>query len=99
MTQRFTIRVTDGKELERVLTILFSVGFVLNNKKRIKTLDECCKTYFIHKLDGWIGWHWISLGQEDLECKMVINVYTHKPFTSSHTTVEEVIELVKQNNW
>jgi len=36
---------------------------------------------------------------KDRECKMVLDAYTVQPLGSARITVEEVVELVKQNNW
>jgi hypothetical protein len=98
MRKNLAIRIVNGKELERVLNILFSVGFVFNNHNRIKTFDVFCKTYIEPKRNDWAGWDWIALGRDN-ECKMVIDAFTAKPLGSSCITVEEVVNLVKQNNW
>ncbi len=98
MRRNLAIGIENGTELERVLTILFSVGFVFNNDKRIRTFVQFCKTYADHKYNSWAGWGWIALGK-DRECKMVLEAYTCQPLESSRIKVEEVVELVKQNNW
>jgi hypothetical protein len=98
MRRNVAIRISGAEELEKVLNILFSVGFVFNNEKRINNFDKFCKIYADHKYNRWVGWSWVALGK-DRECKMVLDAYTVQPLGSARITVEEVVELVKQNNW
>jgi len=98
LTRERAIRTRNGEELENVLVTLFSLGFVFNNQRRIKTFAEFCECYSEHSRNNWSGWSWISLGK-DRECKMVMNAYTVQPFDSYPVKLEEMVEMVKTNNW
>ncbi len=98
MIRQAAIRTKDGEELENVLVTLFSLGFVFNSDRRIKTFAEFCKTYSEHEERNWSGWAWISLGK-DRECKMVLDAYTVQPFDSYVMKLEEVVEMIKTNTW
>jgi hypothetical protein len=74
----------DDKEIERVLTALFSRGFVIGSRNR----DKCMETirndaYYRYNPKQWV---WAVTGL-DGECNMVVNVYTSDCFGNDIQTI------------
>ena len=80
----------NDKEIERVLTALFSRGFVIGNTARVKTMESIrSQEYFGYSPKYWM---WVITGL-DCECKMSLNLYTTDCFNDmSSTKLEDFLE-------
>ena len=74
----------NDREIERVLTALFSRGFVIGSSNRHKCMETIRNDAYWRYIPG--EWVWVVTGIDN-ECNMVINVYTNDCFGNDIQTI------------